>query len=199
MICFAHRGLSTQENTVHGVLEVFRRTDDLGVEIDVQRNTSGEVVLCHDRNRCDEPHADKLVDLLQSIRNERFHNPKRLMLDIKARGTESAESLARAVVSIVEPYTDSLCMYLCSFNEFCVAELVRWKRTQAFQVGVITSGVPLHWYKHWMLDFVSIDYEMLCEEIVERFKQNVALVFTWVVREPDCANVDGVIYNVKSI
>lgn len=203
MIRFAHRGLINDENSVSGVMKVFRNTDELGVEIDVRCNALGQVVLCHDKKSQNDPTLEKLSVLLETFRREHFAQKKRLMIDIKAHGTKSAEAFARAVVSIVESYTDVLIFYLCSFNEFCVAELIRTTtKHDNMYVGVITSGISLHCYEHWNLDFVSIDHEIVCQEIIDRFKQNhhgrVRWVFTWVVREPDCV-VDGIIYNVVSI
>lgn len=182
MKIFAHRGVIDYENTIDGVLKIFNTTC-LGVEIDVRYNTAREVILCHDRENRNEPN-DKLEDLL--IMLQRFKIVDRnLMIDIKAFGITNAKKLAMDVCHIIAKFPTLCNLYLCSFNEYCVSELCFNKDDMCLpnvSVGVITSGIPLGLFRHIEdISFVSIEYSILCEEIMEQFKE--LEVFAWVVND----------------
>lgn len=94
--------------------------------------------------------------------------------------------------------------YLCSFNEFCVQQLLSLRNSKSFFIGVISSGIPVNLFQHLTgIDFVSLDYNIVCEEIVEIFHKNNLNVFTWTVNALDMqyyvinvCNVDGIIYDI---
>ena len=137
------------------------------------------------------------------------------MIDIKAFGVSGAREMGRAVCDIVEGFptlvrcTDVM---LCYFNEYCVSEILAeradrpnarlWERVQ---VGVISSGIPLGLFEHLNgVDFVSIDYNALCEDIVDRLKEKELPVFAWTVNANCMARlmkryeVDGMIVDTTS-
>ena len=202
----AHRGLIESENSIEGVVQVLRTYRTWGVEIDVRFSTNRDVVLCHDRERrndvCDTLHA--LFDTLNRDRRTLFENDglcrREIIVDVNAFGVDSAQSLGRAVCDIVERFPDLVKqadVMLCSFNEYCVSQMLSermdrsdiqlWNRVR---VGAISSGVPLGLFDHLKnIDFVSIDYGALCEDIVDRFKEKGLVVFAWTVNSRSMANL----------
>jgi glycerophosphoryl diester phosphodiesterase len=212
MIHFAHRGIIDYENTIKGVLEVFdQEQSDMGVEIDVRFNTKREVVLCHDRENRNERENATLHQLLQSLDHEKYRD-KHLMIDIKAFGIQSAKQLAHSTCKIIQclpTLYEKMNLYLCSFNEYCVSELLFIlddMNMSNIRVGVITTGIPIGMYNHLEdIHFVSIEYGILCEEIMDEMKKNKLDVYSWVVNDASMKklmkqyNVDGIIYDVNSI
>jgi glycerophosphoryl diester phosphodiesterase len=194
---FAHRGLIEDENSIQSVLNAYEHAD--AVEVDVRYNTKRSVVLCHDRelrNSPDNATLDQLVTVLDP--------GKRLMIDIKAFGLTDSKKLARSVCEVISKRPD-IQFYLCSFNEYCVDELIGIKQLEFHNnwfIGVISSGIPLGMFDHLDLDFVSLDYNIVCEDIMERFHDRRLLVFVWVVNDPSMQrmmreyNVNGLIYDV---
>lgn len=205
---FAHRGIIDYENTIRGVMEILNNTT-LGVEIDVRYNTAREVVMCHDREHRNKPN-DTFTELLAALEKGRFSN-RDLMIDIKAFGIQNAQHLARDVCKTLARHPTllkTMNIYLCSFNEYCVSELCFCrddiKNLSKVSIGVITSGIPLGLFKHLDdIQFVSIEYSTLCEEIMEQFKSAHMKVYAWVVNDASmhclmCKyKVDGIIYDLK--
>lgn len=208
MVNFAHRGVIEYENTIKGVMEIFDKEQDMGVEIDVRYNTARHVVLCHDRENRNESNNSKLGELLQSLDDECYYD-KHLMIDIKAFGIQSAKQLAHSVCQILMCFPticEKMHIYLCSFNEYCVSELLFFRddmNMPNIRIGVITTGIPLGMYNHLEdIDFVSIEYGILCEEIMLELKTKKNDVFAWVVNDQSMRRlmrqyeVDGLIYDV---
>lgn len=206
MIHIAHRGCIDIENTIEGVLEAFETFDM--VEIDVRYNTERKVVLCHDHEKRNENH-----ELLESLC--RIDTPMRLMLDIKAIGVETAQKLARDVVQCVVKYPTHK-YELCSFNEYCVQELLDQRMMSRsyltpyeFEVGVIASGIPMGMFGHMPnIDFVSLNYDIVHEEILKKCNDGRLgrrKVYAWVCNDSTVKNemecrygLDGIIYDHKS-
>lgn len=206
---FAHRGVITKENTVEGVLDILNTTD-LGVEIDVRFNTARNVVLCHDREHRNDDENDTLQELLEHLSGiSGRYRGRRLMLDIKAFGINQAKELAQKVCKILTKFPivcETIQLFLCSFNEYCVSELLFVKQDtlilEKILVGVITTGIPLGLYQHLEeVDFVSVDYGILCEEIMDEFRKRDLPVFAWVVNDSSMQTlmrtygVHGMIYD----
>lgn len=209
MLHFAHRGMIAYENTPQGVLEVFDNHQDLGVEIDVRFNTMRDVVMCHDRENRNDGKNPKFYELLEQLDHERYFG-KKLMIDIKAFGMQSARDLAREIHSILVRFPTlykNLSWYLCSFNEFCVDELLLLNTDKLcnIKIGVITTGLSLNMYAHFKdLSFVSIEYGMMCEEVMEELKKKHLDVYAWVVNDDSMKElmvkyeVNGIIYDIKN-
>lgn len=192
MIRIAHRGKIMKENTIEGVLEISGLADI--VEIDVRFSTDRRVVLCHDREKRNDGSNVTLQHLLT-----RVDPTQPLMLDVKAFGMTCAKELARSVASIVLKFPHTF--HLCSFNEYCVDELlsIRDETESTWQVGVISSGIPLGMFAHLNVDFVSLDYSIVCEDLVHRLKENSVLIYAWVVNDDSMQRmmslygVDGIV------
>ena len=215
MLHFAHRGIIDYENTIKGVVEIFNNYkeeasySDLGVEIDVRFNTARRVVLCHDRENRNEIENDTLYELLKTLNHKKYHS-KKLMIDIKAFGITHAKELAHAVCDIIKKFPDLynlMDLYLCSFNEYCVSELLflcEDMHMSNIKIGVITTGIPLGLYSHLeQVDFISLDYGILCEEVMDEFKKKGVEIYTGVVND-SCMKilmykyrVDGIIYYIR--
>lgn len=205
MLRYAHRGYIDIENTLEGVLRAAESMD--GVEIDVRYNTQREVVLCHDR----EKRNGETCELLRVLCSSK--KPMRLMIDIKAFGTSSAERLARDVVAIAMSHRQHR-YELCSFNEYCVHELlyqrmcsVTYIEPYVYDVGVISSGVPLGLFESlFELDFLSINYDVVHEEILEKIRaprRKKVRIYAWTCNDDQVREdmevryrLDGIIYDI---
>jgi len=135
MITVAHRGVffpKDKQNTYAGVCALNKKDVDM-VEIDVRYSTDRKVVLCHDRECRNERKNDNLLSFL----NKCFDIP--IMLDIKAFGILEAQRLARSVVDILSK-SQHKNGWLCSFNEYCVAELVVDSRERPERRPRVSSG-----------------------------------------------------------
>lgn len=214
---YAHRGYIDEENTVNAIQTLIRNGTGNGtgtgngngidaVEVDVRFNTDRRVVLCHDREMRNDDHVDLLETLCQ------LEIPFHFMVDIKAFGVDSAKQLARAVVRIVTEYRHHT-YELCSFNEYCVQELIDLRLCSrsfvlpyTYQVGVISTGVSVGLFGHLpYLNFMSFHYDIIHEEVIKliREKYPTLQIYTWVCNDPtiqrymtDLYKVDGIIVDV---
>jgi glycerophosphoryl diester phosphodiesterase len=193
----AHRGIRNKENTISGIQKASMIADI--VEVDVRFNTNLEIILCHDRANRNSAELETLEQLCQ------FEEPMHLMIDIKAFGITPAILIAEYVYSIITKYPIHL-YELCSFNEFCVKELLRLRESDLFlfNVGIITSGIPLEMFDNLKdIDFVSMDYNIICEDIVELFHKRDKRVYAWTVNDLEMQEyvltkclVDGIIFDI---
>ena len=134
-------------------------------------------------------------------------NPMALMVDIKAFGVEPAIQIAKDVYALVGNYPQHS-YHLCSFNEFCVRQLLEERglrsKNEPHKIGIISSGVPIGMFDHLSgVDFISLDYNIVCEDIVEMFHNRNKKVYAWTVNAPDMQHymidickVDGIIYDL---
>ena len=193
----AHRGIKNRENTISGIRKASKTAHM--VEFDVRYNTSREIILCHDREDRNISDNETLEELC------RIEDPMSLMVDIKAFGIGPAKHIADDVYTIINKYPQHE-YYLCSFNEFCVKRLLdlREDNNSKYKIGVISSGVPISMFDHLTnVDFISLDYNIICEEIVELFHKKGKSVFAWTVNALDMqdyvnniCNVDGIINDI---
>ena len=207
---FAHRGIIEYENTIKGVLEVMDTFVTLGVEVDVRYNTERDVVMCHDRENRNMPNST-FMELLSVLEKGQYFD-RDLMIDVKAFGIYEAQNLAKKVCMSLAKHPNLLKVmniYLCSFNEYCVSEMCFCRDDLGLSnvsIGVITSGIPLGMFKHLNdIQFVSIEYSTLCEEIMENFKNTNTKVYAWVVNDMSMNRlmceygVDGIIRDVSAV
>ena len=174
------------------------------VEIDVRYNSERKIVLCHDREK--RNNNECLEDLCK------LKKPMKLMIDIKAFGIETAQTLARDLVVILSKYIQHT-YELCSFNEYCVQELIDLRMCSqsymiplTYKVGVITSGLSIGIFGHMhLLDFISFNYDTIHEEILDKIRKNNKIIYALVcndeVIKSDMINrykIDGIIYDVTS-
>lgn len=178
-----------------------------GVEIDVRYNTRRNVVLCHDREKRNGGEHELFADLCATP------TPLRLIVDIKAFGIATAARLARDVANIVARHKHHR-YELCSFNEYCVRELMDTKlcsraymEPHVYEVGVISSGVSLGMFETlYDIDFVSLNYDVVHEEILEKLRsprRKPLRIYAWTCNDPevrwemgDRYKLDGIIYDI---
>jgi glycerophosphoryl diester phosphodiesterase len=194
----AHRGMKNRENTLEGIIKA--NTMMSMVEIDVRFNTNHDIILCHDREDRNFEINETLEELL--LYEDTSLN---LMIDIKAFGIEPALKIAKDVFTLIVKYPKHN-YHLCSFNEFCVEKLLNLRIVyqKVYQVGVISSGIPLDMFDHLCnIDFISLDYNIICEDIVEMFHKKNIKVFAWTVNSLemqkyvlDICHVDSIIYDI---
>jgi glycerophosphoryl diester phosphodiesterase len=190
MITFAHRGLIQTENTVDSIVNASFCAD--WVECDVQVDKRGRTVLCHNR----ESTGELLTDLCE------HPFTLNIMLDIKAPGVGQAEACATEIVNLTRKSRHK--WKLCSFNEFCVRQLLALRKyfKLSYEVGLISSGVPLTMYDHLKVDFVSIDYNVLSREIVDHVHSSGKQVYTYTIKNKkqeelvETLAVDGIIKDI---
>jgi hypothetical protein len=200
MLHIAHRGCIDRENTIQGILDAFLSFPI--VEIDVRYNSERKIVLCHDREKRNEKH-EYLIDLCK------LKKPMHLLVDIKAFGIETAQQLARDLVECIKGYPQHT-YELCSFNEYCVQELIylrlcsqNYVMPYIYKVGVITSGLSIGIFGHiHTLDFVSFNYDTLHEEILDKIRNRKQKIYAWVCNDHVIKHdmeyrykVDGIIYD----
>ena len=194
----AHRGMKNRENTLEGIIKA--NTMMSMVEIDVRFNTNHDIILCHDREDRNFEINETLEELL--LYEDTSLN---LMIDIKAFGIEPALKIAKDIFTLIVKYPKHN-YHLCSFNEFCVEKLLNLRIVyqKVCQIGVISSGIPLDMFDHLCnIDFISLDYNIICEDIVEMFHEKNIKVFAWTVNSLemqkyvlDICHVDSIIYDI---
>lgn len=199
----AHRGMKNRENTLKGIIKA--NTLMSMVEIDVRFNTNHDIILCHDREDRNIEINETLEELL--LYNETSLN---LMIDIKAFGIEPASKIAKDIFTLIIKYPKHN-YHLCSFNEFCVKNLLDIRTLllllytqKIYKIGVISSGIPFYMFDHlYNIDFISLDYNIICEDIVEMFHKKNINVFVWTVNSLemqkyvlDVCRVDNIIYDI---
>lgn len=194
----AHRGMKNRENTLEGIIKA--NTMMSMVEIDVRFNTNHDIILCHDREDRNFEINETLEELL--LYEDTSLN---LMIDIKAFGIEPALKIAEDIFTLIVKYPKHN-YHLCSFNEFCVEKLLNLRIVyqKVCQIGVISSGIPLDMFDHLCnIDFISLDYNIICEDIVEMFHKKNIKVFAWTVNSLemqkyvlDICHVDSIIYDI---
>ena len=194
----AHRGMKNRENTLEGIIKA--NTMMSMVEIDVCFNTNHDIILCHDREDRNFEINETLEELL--LYEDTSLN---LMIDIKAFGIEPALKIAKDIFTLIVKYPKHN-YHLCSFNEFCVEKLLNLRIVyqKVCQIGVISSGIPLDMFDHLCnIDFISLDYNIICEDIVEMFHKKNIKVFAWTVNSLemqkyvlDICHVDSIIYDI---
>lgn len=192
----AHRGLICIENSVKGIRTASKIADM--VELDVRFNTCKNTILCHDRELRNADDNETLAELCD------YSQPMNLMIDIKAFGIQPAIEIAVNIFDIIQRFPQHT-YHLCSFNEFCVSKLLEMRRKNTssvnYTVGVITSGIPLNLFANLNdIDFVSMDYNIICEDIVDIFHNLGKIVYSWTVNSTEMQNyalhickVDGLI------
>lgn len=190
--------MKNSENTLEGIIKA--NTMMSMVEIDVRFNTNHDIILCHDREDRNFEINETLEELL--LYEDTSLN---LMIDIKAFGIEPALKIAEDIFTLIVKYPKHN-YHLCSFNEFCVEKLLNLRIVyqKVYQVGVISSGIPLDMFDHLCnIDFISLDYNIICEDIVERFHKKNIKVFAWTVNSLemqkyvlDICHVDSIIYDI---
>lgn len=208
MIHVAHRGCIHRENTIEGIIDAMSTFDI--VEIDVRYNTKREIVLCHDRENRNHTEG-KTNDLLEDLC--KLKKPMSLMIDIKGFGVETAKLLAKEIVTIISKY-EQHSYKLCSFNEYCVQQLIDMKLCSknnlspfTYSIGVISSGIPIGLFGHlFMIDFISLSYDIIHEEVLDvlRKKHQKVQIFAWTVNNEKFKHdmefrykLDGIIYDFE--
>lgn len=192
----SHRGLHNKENTLHGIIESFRSYDM--VEIDIHYNLRDTIVLCHDRNKCDDDNVDTFEDLCN------IKKPMHLLVDIKAVGFCRISSFTTSIIHIISKYPHHT-YELCSFNEFCVSKLddLRKLYNLNYKLGIISSGIPLLHEDLKGIDFISLNKELVDKCVIEYFHGNNMKVYVWVCNtksmRKECIHmlVDGIIMDDK--
>lgn len=206
MKCFSHRGDINNENKITSLINVLK-TNTIGIELDVRFNTNRDIVLCHDRENRNNRDNESLNEFFESLPSDL--NDKDIMIDIKAFGIVEAKNIAKKVSVICFGYSHKIKnynIYLCSFNEYCVSELCFLREDYDIlncKIGVIASGIPLGVFNHLEeIDFISLDYNIVCEEIVEKIHESGKLIYAWVVNDESMKkmmklyNIDGLIYDL---
>ena len=212
MIHVAHRGDIDNENTIEGVLDALKCFEV--VEIDVRYNTNRDIVLCHDREKRNTNNNGKNHDLLKELC--KLKDSMSLIIDIKAFGIDTAKKLAKDVVFCISEYPQHT-YRLCSFNEYCVQQLIDLKLCSksylcpyTYSIGVISSGIPIGLFGHlFMIDFISLSYDVIHEEVIDLLKKkhgNNIQIFAWTVNNPFLKDemenrykIHGIIYDWNKI
>jgi glycerophosphoryl diester phosphodiesterase len=189
MQCFAHKC-----NTIKSIKSAYDNQFRC-FEIDISLNTVGNLTIVHDVEDINDPQNCDINDIVNKF------SGCTLMLDLKARGIGQAIDLARKVMESIKLHRKNTYM-ICSFNEYCVAELIELKEHYDFkyEVGVISSGIPLGMFKHLEVDFISLEYSILNDDIKTNVEKGIKL-YAFTVNSQHGKNIcqllglDGIIYD----
>lgn len=197
----ARRGVNNVSNAIHGIQMAQRMTDM--VEIAVKYNANRDVIIITGQESSTNENT-LLIDLLESSRNKVFLH---LIVDIKVFGiSQDSRWIAYDVVNIISKYKHIYKFQLCSFNEYCVAELIQLRNDNHhmdFKIGVISSGIPIGMFRHILeLDFVSLDYKIVSNDVIKSFQERGIKVYCWTVNDRDSQNTlmkynaDAIIFDI---
>lgn len=194
-----HRGAMGYklENTLVSIQKAIDLKVD-GIEIDVFKIKSGEIVVFHDENverltngygniedyelkdlnkirLLDGSRIPLLEDVLDIIKDNVF-------LNIELKGLNTAEQ--------VEILTKNKNVLISSFHW---NELRKIKNSN---IGVLIEGNPLkaiNFAKEINAISINPDYNFLTDKIIEKIHEEGFKIYTWVVNEKFLKNVDGII------
>lgn len=153
-------------NTLDIIRSVYDITD--GVEIDVRYNSKKEIVLCHDYDDRDLETNVKFSELLE------FEKPLRIILDIKVNGLLQGYEIADYIHKQIEDSKHT--WELCSFNELCMKRLLQ---LGGYRTGIIISGLPLNLFTQYEFDFISIDYNIIADDIIKLLRGLEIDIYIW--------------------
>lgn len=162
-------------NRLEYIPYVYRQYD--GIETDVMYNSDKQLVLCHDYDERDNPQNDTLQELAD------FGIPLRIILDIKTRGISEGWKIAGDIIDVIR---GSVHLWdLCSFNELCVQRLLMLNMG-AYKIGLISSSLSLSLFTHLDVKFVSLDYGIAGEDLLDALDGLDIEVYIWgIKKKPD--------------
>ena len=214
---FGHRGAKghVAENTIESILKAIEFGVD-GIEIDVHKCRSGELVVFHDFT------VDRLTKGTGEIRNFNFEEIKKLtvsshyqiptltevlnvidrrcLLNIELKGTNTASE----TVSLIESYIE---VHNWNYSDFLVSS---FKNEELLAVFEINKKIPLGVLMESDFDkaitfaksinavAIHPDYTMLTKENVEKLQAEGFNVNTWTVNTPEAIKRMKY-YNVNAI
>ncbi|WP_055447676.1 glycerophosphodiester phosphodiesterase [Lacinutrix mariniflava] len=214
---FGHRGAKghVAENTIESILKAIEFGVD-GIEIDVHKCRSGELVVFHDFT------VDRLTKGTGEIRNFNFEEIKKLtvsihyqiptltevlnvidrrcLLNIELKGTNTASE----TVSVIESYIE---VHNWNYSDFLVSS---FKNEELLAVFEINKKIPLGVLMESDFDkaitfaksinaaAIHPDYTMLTKENVEKVQAEGFNVNTWTVNTPEAIKRMKY-YNVNAI
>ena len=168
------------------------------IEVDVSLSTTGRLNITHDMENINNPQNCSIQEILNVSKN------CAVMIDIKARGIDKGVEMARKLIDAIHGYDNEL--LLCSFNEYCVNECIELREqfNLKYKVGVISSGLPLGMFKHLSIDFISLEYSFLFDDIREYLDKNIE-IYSFTVNSKQAQDlchdldIDGIILDIDSV
>jgi len=190
------------EHIVHrGCINIDALKSFSKIQINVGYNDNKELVIYHNDRHHSRVSLNQNELLLHLCKIEL---PMHLMINIKAFGITEAKQLARDIVKCISQYHNHA-YELCSTNEYCIQELIDMKQCSInytipfqYKIGLICLNVSIGTYGHLQaLDFILFDYDILDQEIIDRFKMRRHLkLYSWVNQDDkDIYQIDGIVYN----
>ena len=214
---FGHRGAKghVAENTIESILKAIEFGVD-GIEIDVHKCRSGELVVFHDFT------VDRLTKGTGEIRNFNFEEIKKLtvsshyqiptltevlnvidrrcLLNIELKGANTASETVALIESYIEFHNWNYCDFLVS--SFKNEELLAvFEINKKIPLGVLMESdfdKAITFAKSINAVAIHPDYTMLTKENVEKLQAEGFNVNTWTVNTPEAIKRMKY-YNVNAI
>lgn len=205
MLITAHRGSSLHypENTLISIEKAIEEGADY-IEIDVRLSKDKEVVLFHDNKltringsnesienmnledikRIDngsyksEKYANvQIVTLEEVFRN--FRGRAKFNIELKVKNTNDYTLLSK-VSELIRKYSMDSDVVVSSFNKVLIE---KFKEDNAhIKIGYITSK-PIDDVNELQCDFISVNYDMLSRELVEKIHNSQKEIYVWTIND----------------
>ena len=202
MICFAHRGASGYypENTMLAFKKAIQMRAD-GIELDVQKCKSGELVVIHDfkidrttngfgyvkdftlneLRKLDAGNGEKiplLSEILEII-------PQKTLINIELKGKNTAELVSDMINDfITQNKIDKKQIIVSSFNTKEIKKF--YEINKDIKLGVIISGLPIgaiHFAKKLTAYAINPSLEFVTKSFVKKAHKNNFKVCVWTVND----------------
>ncbi len=197
-LSIGHRGAKgyIAENTYESISKAIELGVD-GIEIDVFKCASGELVLFHDKNLKElTGESGLLTDVLTRIETPLFVN-------IELKGLNTAQSTSKIIKDLSKNTSWSL--------EHFIVSSFNWNELEQFRsidkntpVGVLVSksmsiNEAIEFGKKINAQAIHPNFKLLNDKTVKKIKNNSFKIYTWTVNDKDDINfmkklkVDGII------
>ena len=219
-LSIGHRGAKgyVAENTYESISKAIQLGVD-GIEIDVFKCASGELVLFHDKNLKELTGESGLIENLTIKKLEQFlvqgkykiptlkdvltRIEKPLFVNIELKGLNTAQATSKIIADISRSTSWSLEHFIVSSFNWDELELFR-SIDKNTSVGVLVSksmsiNEAIEFGKKINAQAIHPNFKLLNDKTVKKIKNNGFKVYTWTVNDKDDINfmkklkVDGII------
>ena len=219
-LSIGHRGAKgyVAENTYESISKAIELGVD-GIEIDVFKCASGELVLFHDKNLKDLTGQSGLIENLTIKELEQFlvlgkykiptlkdvltRIEKPLFVNIELKGLNTAQATSKIIADISRSTSWSLEHFIVSSFNWDELELFR-SIDKNTSVGVLVSksmsiNEAIEFGKKINAQAIHPNFKLLNDKAVKKIKNNGFKIYTWTVNNEDDINfmkklkVDGII------
>lgn len=203
----AHRGSSLYypENTLTSIAKSIEENADY-VEVDVRLTKDNKVVLFHDNtlkrvNGRNQSIEDMTLEEVKKVDNGSYKNKKydyeniptleevfenfkgkiKFNIELKMNNKKGYE-LSKEVSKLIKEYSMSQDVVVSSFNKLTIEKFK--KDNKDIKTGYIISN-PIDNIEKLECDFISIKYNLLSKELVEKIHENNKEIHIWTINDEE--------------